>query len=126
MTMRDAVYRLARRLRPLRPLLLLAAAAGGLGAGIGLFAFSGNAGDVVLMPGLILLLWALTLLVFIDVFAHLPGPSQARATGARRPWLAKLLLGLHWLLVLGFVALGLTVVDLSQHILDTWLGSSPD
>jgi len=126
MTMRDAVYQLACRLRPLRPLLLLAAGAGALGAGIGLIAFAGNEGDVVLMPGLILLLWALTFLVFIDVFAHLPGPSQARATGARRRWLAKLLQGLHWLLILGFVALGLTVVDLSQHILDTWLGSSPD
>lgn len=116
----DLIHRLARRLLPLRPVLVGLAAGASLGAAIGLFALAGDDGDAVLMPSLILLLWLVTGLVFIDVFAHIPQPPRA-GDQARGRLASKLWRLAYWALVLGFAALGLTAADLSLHMADAWL-----
>ena len=118
--MLDHLHRIAHRLIRVRPLLLGLAALGVGAAGVGLFAFEGRTGDVILMPGLMLLLWAVTGLIFIDVFAHVPYPPDP----GWHPWRRRLRVlwrGLHWLLLAGFLMLGLMAADVSLHIADVWL-----
>lgn len=115
------IHRLARRLLPVRPVLIGLAACGLLGAAVGLFAFAGTEGNHLLMPGMILLLWSVTGLIFIDVFAQVPPPPGANPSLVRSRWASKLRKSLHWALVLGFVALGLIAVDLSLHMAGAWL-----
>lgn len=115
------IHRFARRLLPIRPVLIGLAACGLLGAAVGLFAFAGTEGNHLLMPGMILLLWSVTGLIFIDVFAQVPPPPRANPNVLRSRWTCKLRKSLHWALVLGFVALGLIAVDLSLHMAGAWL-----
>jgi hypothetical protein len=119
--MLDSTHRLARRLLPIRPVLIGLVACGLLGAAIGVFAFAGNEGDYLLMPAMILVLWSVTGLIFIEVFAQLSPPPHANPNIWSRRWASKLRKGFRWALVLGFVVLGLTAVDLSLHIADAWL-----
>ena len=118
--MLDHLHRIARRLIRVRALLLGLVTLGAITAGVGLLAFEGRTGDDILMPGLILLLWAVTGLIFIDIFAHvpcLPAPDW-------HPWrrrLRTLWRGLHWLLLAGFLVLSLMAADVSLHIADVWL-----
>lgn len=118
--MLDQLQHIARRIQPARPALIGLAALATLTAGIGLFAFAGKEGDSLLMPGLILLLWAVTGLIFIDVFAHVPHPPEPTWHPMRRR-MRTLWRGLHWLLAAGFVLLSLMAVDVSLHIADVWL-----
>jgi len=117
----EHIHRLARRLIPVRPLLIGLIACGLVGAAVGVFAFAGNDGNLILMPALMLMLWAVTGLIFIDVFAVIPRqpPAGRFVSGGR--WSDRLRQGLLWALLLGFVALGLTVVELSLYIADAWL-----
>ncbi len=119
--MLEQIHRLAHGLLPLRRGLIGLFLCGLLGAVVGLFALAGNEGDAILMPAIILILWAVTGLVFVDVFAHLPPPPRGNPTVWRSRWLGRLRQGLHWALVLGFAALGLTVADLSLHLANAWL-----
>ena len=118
--MLDRLHRIACRLVGVRALLLGLVTLGATAAGVGLFAFEGRTGDVILMPGLMLLLWAVTGLVFIDVFAHVPGPPEPDWHPWRRR-LRALWRGLHWLLLAGFLMLSLMAADVSLHIADVWL-----
>lgn len=118
--MLDRLQQLARHLLPIRRILLGLAASGSVFAGIGLFAFADKEGDALLMPGLIILLWAITGLIFIDVFAHVPLPPEP-AWSPRRRQLRTLWRGLHWLLMAGFAVLGMVAIDVSLHIADVWL-----
>lgn len=95
---------------PARRVLLGLAALGAASAGIGLFAVA-----ALLMPGLMLLLWTVTGLIFIDIFAHVPPPPEAAWT-VRRQWMRSLWRGLHWLLAAGFVMLSLTALEVSLHL----------
>ncbi len=118
--MLDRLQRIARRIMPVRRVLIGLVALGSLLAGIGLFAFADKEGDALLMPGLILLLWAVTGLIFIDVFAHVPHPPEPTWS----PWrkrIRTLWRGVHWLLAAGFVMLSLMAVDVSLHIAEVWL-----
>lgn len=119
--MLNYIHRLACRLLPIRPVLIGFVACGLLGAAIGVFAFAGNEGDHLLMPAMILILWSVTGLIFIDVFAQLSPPPHANPDIWSSRWAKKLWKGFHWALVLGFVVLGLTAFDLSLHIADAWL-----
>jgi hypothetical protein len=115
------IHRLARRLLPIRPVLIGFVACGLVGAAVGLFAFPGNEGDHILLPATILVLWAVTGLIFVDVFAPLQGPLGPNPNVQRSHWSSKLREGLHWALILGFLVLALTVADLSLHLAHTWL-----
>lgn len=117
----EHIHRLARHLLPIRPLLIGLIACGLVGAAVGVFAFAGNDGNAILMPALMLMLWAVTGLIFIDVFAVIPRQPQAGRLASGGRWSARLRQGLHWGLLLGFVVLGLTVVELSLYIADAWL-----
>ena len=119
--MLERLHWLACRLAPIRPALLGLAAVSLTTAGVVLLAFAGDAGDVILMPAILLLLWAIAGLIFVDVFAHAPPPPASRDSAWPEHWLDRLWLGLRWMLALGFVALSLTVADLSLHIADAWL-----
>ena len=118
--MLDRLQRIARHLLPVRQILIGLAAFGSLVAGIGLFAFAGKEGDALLMPGLLVLLWAATGLIFVDVFAHVPHPPEPTWNPMRRR-IQTLWRGLHWLFAAGFVLLSLMAVDVSLHIAETWL-----
>ena len=118
--MLNRLQQIARYLLPVRRILIGLAAFASLVAGIGLFAFADTDGDALLMPGLILLLWAVTGLIFVDLFAHVPYPPEPTWEPMRRR-LRTLWRGLHWLLAAGFVILSLLAVDVSLHIADAWL-----
>ncbi len=118
--MLNHLQRIARRIIPARPALMGLVALGAMIAGVGLLAFDGTAGDDILVPGLILVLWAVTGLIFIDVFAHVPCPPEP----TWHPWrrrLRTLWRGLHWLLLAGFLMLSLMAADVSLHIGGAWL-----
>lgn len=115
------VHRLAYRLLPIRPVLIGLVGFGAVCAAVGLLAFSGSGGNHILMPAILLVLWAVTGLVFIDVFGHAPRPPHGNRDGWSTRWFGKLRQGLHWALVLAFVVLALTVVDLSLYVADAWL-----
>ncbi|MBK5964840.1 hypothetical protein CCR95_12300 [Thiocystis minor] len=118
--MLDRLQRIARHLLPVRQILIGLAALGSLVAGIGLFAFAGKEGDSLLMPGLLVLLWAATGLIFVDVFAHVPHPPEPSWNPMRRR-IQILWRGLHWLFAAGFVLLSLMAADVSLHIAEVWL-----
>jgi len=117
----EHIHRLACRLLPIRPLLIALIACGLAAAAVGVFAFAGNEGNHILMPAIILMLWAVTGLIFIDVFAGFPHHPQAGRGVWGGRWSTRLRQGLLWALLLGFLALGLTVVELSLYIADAWL-----
>lgn len=119
--MLEQIHRTARGLLPLRRVLIGLLVCGAAGAAVGLFAFAGDEGDSILMPGIILILWAVMGLIFVDIFAHLQPPPRGNPTRCRSRWFGGLRQGLHWALVLGFAALGLTVIDLSLHLSNAWL-----
>lgn len=122
--MLDLIQRIARHLKPARPILIGLVACGVLTAAVGLFAFAGSEGDALLMPGLLVLVWAVTAIVFIDVFAHIrriPRPDRESHPDFWSDSQHRLREGFQWLLVLGFLVLSLTAADLSLHIADTWL-----
>jgi len=96
--MLDSIHRLARRLLPIRPVLTGLVACGLLGAAIGVFAFAGNEGDYLLMPAMILILWSVTGLIFIDVFAQLSPPPHANPNIWSSRWASKLRKGFRWAL----------------------------
>ncbi|AFL74881.1 hypothetical protein [Thiocystis violascens] len=118
--MLDRLQQIARRILPARQVLIGLAAFGSLTASIGLFAFAGKEGDALLMPGLILLLWSVTGLMFVDLFAHVPHPPEPTWSPMRRR-MQTLWRGLHWLFAAGFVLLSLMAVDVSLYIAETWL-----
>jgi hypothetical protein len=115
------IHRLAPGLLPLRRVFIVLLVCGAAGAAVGLFAFADDEGDSILMPGIILILWAVMGLIFVDIFAHLQPPLRGNPTRWRSRWFSGLRQGLYWTLVLGFAALGLTVIDLSLHLANAWL-----
>ena len=121
----DGAHRLARRLRPLRPMLLALGVLGVMASGLGLFAFAPPEGDVILLPGLLALLWSGTALIGIEVLAH---AHPARAIEPH-DWLERLLTrlwdGARWTAAALLVALGLLTTDLSLHIADRWMACAP-
>ncbi|MBK1719997.1 hypothetical protein [Thiocystis violacea] len=119
--MLEHIHGVARRLLPIRPLLIGLVACGVLSAAFGLFAFVGKEGDAILMPAIMLMLWAVTGLIFIDVFAHSPGLPRSHSDVWSGRLLGQLWRWFQWALVLGFATLSLTVADLSLHIADVWL-----
>ena len=113
--MLDYIHGFARRLLFIRPLLIALILGGALGAAIGLLGLVGEDGDAIAMPGLILLLWGVTGLIFIDVFAHLPRWEAADGDLLQR-YFSTFWRVLRWLLVAGFLGLSLTVADLSLYM----------
>jgi hypothetical protein len=117
--MLDLMQHIAVRCAPARAVLMGLALVGGFAAGVSLVAFEAAQGDLVLFPALVLLLWAVLGVVFIDLFTRVPGVPEAGA-GWRR-WMRRLLRRLYWLLATGFLILGLIAVDVSFSIAREWL-----
>ncbi|QVL47391.1 MAG: hypothetical protein KFB96_16970 [Thiocapsa sp.] len=80
--MLDLMQHLAARFAPARAVLIGLAALGALAAGISLVAFEAAKGDLVLFPALVVLLWAVLGVVFIDLFARIPKAPEAGEAGA--------------------------------------------
>lgn len=118
--MLDLMQHIAVRCAPARAVLIGLAVVGALAAGISLIAFEAAKGDLVLMPALVVLLWAVLAVVFIDLFTHVPKAPEA---GGIR-WhglIRRLSRSLYWLLAMGFLMLGLIAVDVSFSIAREWL-----
>ncbi|CRI65028.1 membrane hypothetical protein [Thiocapsa sp. KS1] len=118
--MLDLMQHIAVRCAPARAVLIGLAVVGALAAGISLITFEAAKGDLVLMPALVVLLWAVLAVVFIDLFTHVP---KAPEVGGLR-WhglMRKLSRSLYWLLAMGFLMLGLIAVDVSFSITREWL-----
>lgn len=113
--MHERIHRVACSLARARRALVWLFVCGAVGAAVGLFGFAGTQGDPIIVPAVILILWTLTGLIFVDVFAHFPPPREnSTVSGVRR--FLKPMNGLYWMLVLGLSVLGFTVVDLSLHL----------
>jgi hypothetical protein len=118
--MLDLMQHIAVRFAPARAVLIGLAVVGALIAGVSLVAFEAAKGDLILMPALVVLLWAVLAVVFIDIFTHVP---KAPEVGGVR-WhglIRKLSRSLYWLLAMGFLMLGLIAVDVSFSIAREWL-----
>jgi hypothetical protein len=118
--MLDLMQHIAVRFAPARAVLIGLALLGALAAGISLIAFVAAQGDLVLLPALIVLLWAVLAVVFIDLFAHVPKAPEAGG-GRWRALIRRLTRSLYWLLAMGFLMLGLIAVDVSFSIAREWL-----
>jgi hypothetical protein len=122
--MLNLMHQLAVRLAPARMILIALAGSGAVVAGSALFAFEAAKGDIVLLPALVVLLWAVLAVVFIDVFASVPSPPDE----GLRPWrrlMRKLSRTLYWVLALGFMIMGFVAADVSMYIAREWLGDRP-
>jgi hypothetical protein len=117
--MLDLMQHIAVRFAPARAVLMGLALVGALAAGISLVAFEAAEGDLVLFPALVVLLWAVLGVVFIDLFARIPRAPEAG--GGWRRWMRRVLRRLYWLLAMGFLILGLIAVDVSFSIAREWL-----
>ncbi|UHD18768.1 hypothetical protein [Thiocapsa bogorovii] len=109
---------IAVRCAPARTVLMGLALVGALAAGISLVAFEAAQGDLVLFPALVVLLWAVLGVVFIDLFTRVPKVPEAGSGWRRR--MRGLLRRLYWLLATGFLILGLIAVDVSLSIAREW------
>ncbi len=118
--MLDLMQHFAVRFAPARAVLIGLAVVGALAAGISLIAFEAAKGDLVLMPALVVLLWAVLGVVFIDLFTHVPKAPEAGA-GRWHGLIGTLSRRLYWLLAMGFLMLGLIAVDVSFSIAREWL-----
>ncbi|WP_296696793.1 hypothetical protein [Thiocapsa sp. UBA6158] len=116
--MLDLMQQIAVRFAPARAFFIGLSVVGALAAGISLVAFDAAKGDLVLFPALVVLLWAVLGVVFVDLFARIPGVPEAG--GGWRRWMRRLLRRLYWLLAMGFLILGLIAVDVSFSIAREW------
>ncbi|WP_296805941.1 hypothetical protein [Thiocapsa sp.] len=117
--MLELMQHIAVRCAPARAVLMGLAVVGATIAAISLVAFEAADGDLVLFPALVVLLWAVLGVVFIDLFARIPRLPEAG--GGWRRWMRGLLRRLYWLFAMGFLILGLVAVDVSFSIAREWL-----
>lgn len=117
--MLDLMQQIAVRFAPARAFFIGLSVVGALAAGISLVAFEAAEGDLILFPALVVLLWAVLGVVFIDLFARIPRVPEAG--GGWRRWMRGMLRRLYWLLAMGFLILGLIAVDVSFSIAREWM-----
>jgi hypothetical protein len=122
--MLDLMHRLAVRLAPARTVLTALAAGGGVAAGTALFAFEASKGDIVLFPALVVLLWAVLGVIFIDVFASIPNAPNEGLRHWRR-WVQTLSRSFYWALAAGFLLMWIVAADVSFSIAREWLDDMP-
>lgn len=118
--MLDLIQWLADRLAPLRAGLIALTLVAALVGALALTLLDPGTADVILLPALILLLWAMMGIVFIDLFAKTLGARTAGRADAGR-LRHRLVRGLQWFLAVGFLLLGLVAVDLSFYIAREWI-----
>lgn len=118
--MLDLMRHIAVRSAPARAVLIGLAVVGALIAGVSLVAFETAKGDLILMPALVVLLWAVLAVVFIDIFSHVPKAPEAGGVRWHR-LIRRLSRSLYWLLAMGFLMLALIAVDVSFSIAREWL-----
>jgi nitrogen fixation/metabolism regulation signal transduction histidine kinase len=118
--MLDLIQWLANRLAPLRAGLIALTLVAALVGVLALTLLDPGAADSILLPALILLLWSVMGIVFIDLFAKtLDARTAGRADAGRLRH--RLVRGFQWFLALGFLLLGLVAIDLSLSIAREWI-----
>jgi hypothetical protein len=123
--MLDLMHQLAIRLAPARTALAGLASAGAIVAGTALLAFEPSKGDLVLFPALVVVLWAVLGVVFIEVFTTVPRPPEE----GPKPWrrlVQKLSRSFYWALATGFLLMGIVAADVSFSIAREWLDDRPN
>lgn len=118
--MLDLIQWLANRLAPLRAGLIALTLVAALVGALALTLLDPGAADSILLPALILLLWSMMGVVFIDLFAKTLGARAAGTADAGR-LRQRLVRGIQWFLALGFLLLGLVAIDLSLSIAREWI-----
>jgi hypothetical protein len=118
------MQRFAHALAPVRTALWGLAIIAGVTAGVALLGFEASTADLVLLPALVVVLWSVLGLVFIDLFARIPNHNPAHARGWRATAL-KLRRGIYWVLAIGYLVVGLVAADVSFSIAREWLADRP-
>jgi hypothetical protein len=116
--MLETLQGIARRWRRMRPVLLLGALLA-LGAAVRvLLTSSTQAGDIYLIPALLLFLWCLMLHAFLSLFAQVPPPVTPL------PWRQRMLArgrrAFHYLFLLLFALLSLGLLLASWQLAGAW------
>lgn len=116
----NLMHRIAIRLAPGRAGLVAIATAGAVVAATALFTLEPPTSDLILLPALVVLLWAVLGVVFVDVFATVPTLPDEDA-GHWRRLVQKLRRSLYWALAAGFLLMGVVAADVSISIAREWL-----
>lgn len=116
----NLMHRIAIRLAPGRAILTAIAMAGAIVAATALFALEAPKSDVILLPALVVLLWAVLGVVFVDVFAIVPKLPDEDLNRWRR-LIQKLRRSLYWALAAGFLLIGIVAADVSFSIAREWM-----
>ncbi len=120
----NLMHRIAIGLAPGRAILAAVAMAGAVVAVTALFALEPPKSDLILLPALVVLLWAVLGVVFIDVFAIVPHVPDADVKHWRG-LIQKLSRGLYWALAAGFLVMGIVAADVSFSIAREWMNERP-
>lgn len=109
----------ARRWRAMRPVLLVLALLS-LGAALAvLLRSTDQAGDLYLIPSIVLFLWCLMLYAFLSLFAQVPAPAVMSL-----PWRRRMLLrwrrAFYYLFLVLFIALCLLLLLTSWQLAGAW------
>ena len=117
--MLETLQGIARRWQRTRPLLLLGAVLALAAALRVLLTSSTQAGDIYLIPALLLFLWCLMLHAFLSLFAHVPS-RPVTALPWRQSILARGRRAFHYLFLLMFALLSLGLLLASWQLAGAW------
>ncbi|MBK1643235.1 hypothetical protein CKO25_00905 [Thiocapsa imhoffii] len=122
--MLDLMQRLATRMAPARHILIMLGAVGILVVGATVLAFEASTGNRILLPAVLILLWATLGVIFVDVFARIPAapePSWGRWKRLKR----RISRSLYWLLGIAFIGTSLVAINVSLAIAREWMDDWP-
>ncbi len=117
--MLETLQGIARRWQRTRPWLLLGALLALAAALRVLLTSSTQAGDIFLIPALLLFLWCLMLHAFLSLFAQVP-PHPVTALPWRQRMLGKARRAFHYLFLLLFALLSLGLLLASWQLAGAW------
>lgn len=120
--MLELMRRLAVRLARTRPILVVLALLGATLAGVAILAFDATHGDIVLFPALIVLVWSVLGISYIDLFARVP---RRDGTGPQAGIKRRVIRAIDWMLALLFLVMGGIAADVSLSIGREWLDERP-
>jgi hypothetical protein len=114
------MQRVAQALAPRRGPLIGLGLLSGCAAGVSVVGFEAHEADLILFPALVITLWSVLGVVYIDLFTRIPSLGPGSGDGWRLA-LRKMHRGLYWALAVGYLVLGIVAADVSLSIAREWL-----
>jgi hypothetical protein len=114
------MQRVAQALAPRRGPLIGLRLLSGCAAGVSVVGFEAHEADLILFPALVITLWSVLGVVYIDLFTRIPSLGPGSDDGWRLA-LRKMHRGLYWALAVGYLVLGIVAADVSLSIAREWL-----